>query len=65
MNSAKVILGYIVSNALHYSALYTCPNVSLLLERCAEFEDILPQWDVYCLVALTAYHSGFMGVCSR
>ncbi|CAM9429621.1 unnamed protein product, partial [Laminaria digitata] len=33
--------------------------------RCAEFEDILSPWDVYCLVALTAYHSGYMGVCSR
>lgn len=33
--------------------------------RCAEFEDILSPWDVYSLVALTAYHSGYMGVCSR
>ncbi|CAM9367320.1 unnamed protein product, partial [Discosporangium mesarthrocarpum] len=33
--------------------------------RCAEFEDILEAWDVYCLVALAAYLSGFMGVCSR
>ncbi|CAM9387754.1 unnamed protein product, partial [Hapterophycus canaliculatus] len=33
--------------------------------RTAIRRDILSPWDVYCLVALTAYHSGYMGVCSR
>lgn len=40
-------------------------RTALAASRCAEFEDILSPWDVYCLVALTAYHSGYMGVCSR
>jgi len=33
--------------------------------RCAEFEDILDPKDIYSLVALTAYHSGNFGICSR
>lgn len=42
---------------------YALPSRTIL--RCSEFEDILSPWDVYCLIALTAYHSGHMGVCSR
>ena len=33
--------------------------------RCAEFEDILDPRDIYSLVALAAYHSGHLNVCSR
>ncbi|CAM9187739.1 unnamed protein product [Chrysoparadoxa australica] len=32
--------------------------------RCAEFEDILEPLDIYSLIALAAYHSGYFGVCS-
>lgn len=33
--------------------------------RCAEFEDILDSKDIYSLIALTAYHSSHLNICSR
>jgi len=33
--------------------------------RCAEFEDILEPKDIYSLIALTAYHSSHLNICSR
>mmetsp|Transcript_70623 Transcript_70623/g.121232 ORF Transcript_70623/g.121232 Transcript_70623/m.121232 type:complete len:527 (+) Transcript_70623:61-1641(+) len=33
--------------------------------RLAEYEDILEPRAIYCLVALTAYHNKYFGICSR
>jgi len=33
--------------------------------RLAEYEDILNPRDIYSLIALTAYHSNYFGICSR
>lgn len=33
--------------------------------RLSEYEDVLPPKDIYSLVALTAFHNNFFGVCSR
>lgn len=33
--------------------------------RLAEYEDILDPRDIYSLIALTAYHSNYFGICSR
>jgi WD repeat-containing protein 35 len=33
--------------------------------RCAEFEDVLEARDIYSLIALTAYHASYFGICSR
>ena len=33
--------------------------------RCAEFEDVLDRKEIYSLIALTAYHSSHLNICSR
>lgn len=33
--------------------------------RLAEYEDILEPRVIYCLVALTAYHNSYFGICSK
>jgi len=33
--------------------------------RCAEFEDVLDRREIYSLIALTAYHSSHLNICSR
>ena len=33
--------------------------------RLAEYEDVLDPKDIYSLVALTAYHNSYFGICSR
>jgi len=33
--------------------------------KCCEFDDILDPKDIYCLLALTALHCGFYGICSK
>lgn len=60
------------AEAYHYFALaqrqlYSGKIVQAMMSaiRCSEFEDIIEPVHIYCLVALTAYHCNYMGVCSR
>lgn len=41
------------------------PPISNLFLCNHRYEDILEPKDIYCLIALTAYHNNYYGICSR
>ena len=54
---------YLLSHRQFYKAKYTRSMMTAL--RCSEYVDFLPAYDVYALIALTAYHGRYFKIFSK